>query len=194
MHDDLFWFVLVRIINVRWCSSFFHITAVHVMIVLTTSQHTLCDTPNYMIVAWSGLMFGDPFHIRYLENISNSLIILERSFMLTFPMAYLAFFIFRPCFGIESQSGYQPLSWSPQFPFWLWRCGFHLVQTVKILLDIQGDNLVTTLYLLVFPNFATTTFFHVHRQKQILLTYEIFLPERLPSGATMINRRWCYNY
>ena len=32
-----------------------------------------------------------------------------RSFSLTFPMAYLAFF-FRPCFGIESQSGYQPLS------------------------------------------------------------------------------------
>ena len=37
-------------------------------------------------------MFGDPFHIRYLDNFSNSLILLERSFILTFPMAYLAFF------------------------------------------------------------------------------------------------------
>ena len=36
-------------------------------------------------------MFGDPFHIRYLDNFSNSLIMLERSFMLTFPMTYLAF-------------------------------------------------------------------------------------------------------
>ena len=27
-------------------------------------------------------MFGDPFHIRYLDKFSNSLIMLERSFML----------------------------------------------------------------------------------------------------------------
>ena len=31
-------------------------------------------------------------------------------------------------------------------------------------------------------------------RKQIFLTCEFFLPERLPSGATIINRRWCYNY
>ena len=36
-------------------------------------------------------MFGDPFHIRYLDDFSNSLIMLERSFMLTFTMVYLAF-------------------------------------------------------------------------------------------------------
>ena len=45
-----------------------------------------------------------------------------------------------------------------------------------------------------FSNFATTANFHVHRLKQIFLTCEIFLPERLLSGATMINRRWFYNY
>ena len=88
----------------------------------------------------------------------------------------------------------------PPILLWLWRCGFHLVQIVKLLWDIQniinilGDTLVTTLDLFVFPNIALTTVFHVHRLKQILLTCELFLPERLPSGATMINRRWCYNY
>ena len=112
----------------------------------------------------------------------------------------LPFCIFRPCFGLEIQSGYQPLSWSLLLYFWLWRCGFHLVQIVNLLWDIQnliniqGDTLVTNLDLLVFPNFVTTTVFHVHRLKNILLACELFLSERLPSGATMINRRWCYNY
>ena len=75
------------------------------------------------------------------------------------------FVFFRPCFGLDIQSGYQPLSWSIQFYFWLWRCGLHLVQIVKLLWDIQnliniqGDTLVTNLDLLVFPNFVTTTFF-----------------------------------
>ena len=99
-----------------------------------------------------------------------------------------------PYFGLEIQSGYQPLSWSLQFSFSFWWCVFCLVQIVKLFWDIQGDNLVTTLDLLVFPNFATTTIFHVHRLKQIFLTCELFLPEPLLSGATMINRRWCYNY
>ena len=41
---------------------------------------------------------------------------------------------------------------------------------------------------------APTTVSHVHRQKKILLlTCEIFLPERLLNGATMINRRWGNN-
>ena len=75
------------------------------------------------------------------------------------------FVFFRPCFGLDSQSGYQPLSWSLLFYFWIWRCGFHLVQIVKILWDIQnliniqGDTLVTTFDLRVFPNLATTTVF-----------------------------------
>ena len=107
----------------------------------------------------------------------------------------LTFCIFaKPYFGLESQSVCQPLSWSSHFSFWLWRYGFRVVHTVKLLWDIQGDGLVTTLDLLVFPNFSTTTIFHVHRLKQIFLTCELFLLELLPSGATMINRRWCYNY
>ena len=83
---------------------------------------------------------------------------------------------------------------SAELHFWLWRCGFHLFQTVKLLWVVQGDTLVTTLDLLVFPNFATTTIFHAHRLKQIFLTCELFLPEHLPNGATIINIRWCYNY
>ena len=104
------------------------------------------------------------------------------------------FLFLRPYFRLEIHSGYQPLSWSSQWSFWLWRCGFHIVQTVKLCWDIQGEDLVTILDLLVFPNLLTTTIFHVHRLKQIFLTCELFLPERLPSVATMINRRWCYNY
>ena len=47
------------------------------------------------------------------------------------------FVFFRPYFGLESQIGYQPLPWSSQFSFWLLRCGFHLVQTIKLFRDIQ---------------------------------------------------------
>ena len=39
-------------------------------------------------------MFGCLFQMRYLNNFSNSLILLEISFMLTFLMAYLAFLYF----------------------------------------------------------------------------------------------------
>ena len=60
--------------------------------------------------------------------------------------------------------------------------------------EIKGsDILVTTLDLLVFPNIASTTIFHVHSQEQIFLTCELSLPERFPSGSTIINIRWCYN-
>ena len=47
-----------------------------------------------MKVAGSWFMFGDPFHIRYFAIFSNPLIIFERSFSLTFTMAYLAFLYF----------------------------------------------------------------------------------------------------
>ena len=55
------------------------------------------------------------------------------------------------------------------------------------------DILVTTPDLPMFPNIATTAIFHVHSSEQIFLTCEHFLPESLPSGATIINMRWCYN-
>ena len=107
---------------------------------------------------------------------------------------------FMPClfvfvwtyFGLETQGGNQPLSWYFQFLFWLWRCDFHLLQAIKFQQNVQGDILVTTLDLSVFTNIVTTTIFHVHSW-ELFFTYERFLPERLPSGATMINRRWCYN-
>ena len=147
-----------------------------------------------MIVAGSWLMFGDPFHIRYLANFLKLFDNLQKVLLpdISDGIPWL-FVFFRPYLVLKSQRGYQPLCWSPQFYFWLWRCGFHLVQTVKLCWDIQGDTLVTTPDLLMFPNFATTTIFHFHRLKQILLTCKHLLPELLPSGATMINRRWCYN-
>ena len=154
-----------------------------------------------MKITQSGFMFGDPFQIRYLDNFSNSLILLERSFILTFPMVYLAFlYIFDLALVLRARALTNPFPDPSKFYFWFWRYGFHLVQIVKLLWDIQNliniqsNTLVTTLDLFVFPNIALTTVFLVHRFKQILLTYELFLPERLPSGATMINRRWCYNY
>ena len=50
---------------------------------------------------------------------------------------------------------------------------------------LQGEVIVATPDILVFPNIAMNTIFHVHGQEQISLTYELFLPERLPGGATM---------
>ena len=46
-----------------------------------------------------------------------------------------------------------------------------------------------------FLKIALATVSPIHRFKKImLLTCKIFLPESLPSGATMINRRWGNNY
>ena len=63
-------------------------------------------------------MFWDPFHIRYLDNFSNSLIMLERSFMLIFPMAYLAFLYFSGLtLVLRSRAVSNPFSDIPNFPF-----------------------------------------------------------------------------
>ena len=47
-----------------------------------------------MKLSQSGFMFGCPFQISYFDNFSNSLILLERCFILTFTMAYLAVLYF----------------------------------------------------------------------------------------------------
>ena len=147
-----------------------------------------------MKVAGSWLMLGDPFHIRYFSNFLKIFDNIRKVLLADISDGIPWLFVFlQPYFGLEIQSGYQPLSWSSQFSFWLWRCGFHLVQTVKLFWDIQGDDLVTTLDLLVFPNFETTKIFHVYRLKQIFLTCELSLLECLPIVATMISRRWCYS-
>ena len=148
-----------------------------------------------MKVAGSWPMFEDPFHIRYFSNFLKLFDNLWKVLLVDISDGIPCLFVFlQPYFGLKIKSGRQPLFWSSQFPFLLWRCGFHLVQTFKLWWDIQGDDLVTILYLLVFPNFATTKIFHVHRLKQIFLTCELFLPDCLPNEATMINRQWCYNW
>ena len=56
------------------------------------------------------------------------------------------------------------------------------------------DTLITILDLSMLPKIALATVSHVHRFKQILfLTCKLSLPERLPSGETMIHRRWSNN-
>ena len=154
-----------------------------------------------MKITRSGFMFGDPFQIRYLDNFFKLFDFVGKVLHTDISDGIPCLFIFfRPCFSLEIQSGYQPLSWSLLFYFWLWRCGFHLVQIVKFLWDfqniihVQSDTLINILDIFMFPNIALTTVSNVHRHKQIFLTCELFLPERLPNGATMINRRWRYNY
>ena len=91
----------------------------------------------------------------------------------------------------------QPLSWSSQIIFLLWRCDSHLVQTAKLQQYVQNDVIITTLDVSVFPKISTTTIFHVNSceitKSEISLTYDLLLPECLPIGATMINRQWFYN-
>ena len=155
-----------------------------------------------MKITQSGFMFGCPFQMRYLNKIFKLFDFVGKFLHTDIPDGIPCLFTFCwPCFGLEIQSGYQSLSWSLHFYFWLWRCGFHLVQIVKLLWDfqnlvhVQSDTLITILDLSMFLNIALTTFSHAHRNKQILLlTCERFLPERLPSGATMINRQCCNNY
>ena len=56
-------------------------------------------------------MFGDPFHIRYLVNFLKLFDNLRRVLLADISDGIPCFFVFlRPCYGIESQSGYQPLS------------------------------------------------------------------------------------
>ena len=61
-----------------------------------------------------------------------------------------------------------------------------LSATLQYIMD-QVYVLLTILDIHVFPNIATTPIFHVQR-------CELFLLERLKSGATMINIQWCYNW
>ena len=107
-------------------------------------------------------------------------------------MAYLSFlYLFGLALALIPIEVINPFSDLPKIIFWIWRCDYHLVQISNFQLDIQGDVLVTALDLCYFPNILTTTIFHVHSWK--LVNCETFLPELLPSGETMITRRWFYN-
>ena len=136
-------------------------------------------------------MFGPIPHITLIRQFSNFLIIFERYFILTLVMAYLAFSPLWPFNVIQMHKGNQPLSWSSQIIFWLQRYDFYLVHTAKFQRDVQCDILTTILNIPMFTNIKTTTIFHVHRCE--LTNCKRFLSERLPSGSTMINIRWCYN-
>ena len=71
-----------------------------------------------MEVAGSWFMFGDPFHIRYFANFIKLFYNLRKVLLADISDGVPCFFVFlQPYFGLESQSGYQPLSWSSQFSF-----------------------------------------------------------------------------
>ena len=63
-------------------------------------------------------MFGDPFHIRYLDKFSNYLILLERFFMLTFLMANLEFlYFFDPALVLRARAFTNPFPDLSNFAF-----------------------------------------------------------------------------
>ena len=148
-----------------------------------------------MKLSRSWFMFGGPFHIRYPANFLKLFDHLRKVLLADISDGIPCLFVF-----LRTLLWY----WKPEllptpfliFPIFLltMKMWFPSCSDCQTLWDVQVDNLFTTLDLLVFPNFATTTIFYVHKLKQIFLTCKVFLPEHLPSGATMINRRWCYNY
>ena len=146
-----------------------------------------------MKVTQSGFMFGCLFQMRYLKFFFKLLDFVGKVLHTDISDGIPCLFIFcQPCFGLESQSGYQPLSWSLHFYFWLGRCGLHLVQIVKFLWDfqnlvhVQSDMLITILDLSMFPNIALTTVSHVHRDKK-----SCFLPVNFSSqNVFRVEKPW----
>ena len=132
-------------------------------------------------------MFGTIMHINLIRQLLKFLNELLNILHNDIRNGITCLFVFLwPYNGIETQRGNQPLSWSTTILFWIWICDFHILQTNKIQRYVHGDVLLTIFDIPVFTNIATTAIFHVHQ-------CEIFLSKCLPSGATMINRRWCYN-
>ena len=113
-----------------------------------------------MKVAGSWLMFGDPFHRKYLAKFLKLLDNLQRTFSLTFPMAYLAFLYFCGLtLVLKSRAVTNPFPDLPNFTF-------DSEDVVLILFRLSNVSEIFKVDLLVFPNFATTKIFHVHRLKQ----------------------------
>ena len=146
-------------------------------------------------------MFGCSFQISYLNNFSNSLIFLEKSFILTFPMAYLAFlYSFYLALVLRARAVTNPFPDTSIFTFdsedvvSILSRSSNFSEIFKISYIFKVTHLSLPLISFCFLTLRWPVS-HVHRLKQILfLTCEIFLPERLPSWATIINRRWYNNY
>ena len=174
------------------CASHLRSYRVNVIIGGIRYHHTLIRMPFWIKLTFGGFMFGPLPHITLIKQIfkllDNLWKILHTDISNCIPFLFLFLW---PCNGLDTQRGIQPLSWYSLIIFWLWRCDFHLFHATKFQRDVQGDVLITILNLRVFPNIATTTIFHVYRCE--LAQCENFLPERLPSGATTINRRCCCN-
>ena len=148
-------------------------------------HHTLSKMYWYIKVTVSRYMFLPLCHITLIRQLPRLLNNLRNILQTEISAGISWLFVFLwPFNGLETQRGNQPLSWSSLKILCFWWCDFYLVHNTKIQRDFQGDVLLTILDISVFPNIATTTIFHVHQ-------CELFLPERLLSWGTMINRRWC---
>ena len=74
-------------------------------------------------------------------------------------MACLDFFLFEPTLVLRPRKVINLFYWYLQIIFWLWKFDYHILQTTKLQRDIQGDELLTIIYIYVFPNIVTTTIF-----------------------------------
>ena len=92
---------------------------------------------------------------------------------------------------LETQRGNQTLSWSSLNCFSSEDVILIFFILPKSQRYVQVGVLPIILDFPVFINIVTTTIFHVYMCE--LTRCELFLLERLPSGANMINTRWCYN-
>ena len=125
-----------------------------------SSHHKLRNFSFQIKVTVSGFLFLPLPHITLMMQLlklpDNLWNILHTDISNGIPCTFI--FIW-PYNGLETQKCNQPLSWSSQIIFWLWRCDFHLVQTTKFQRDVQGDILFTILIYLCFLTLRRSQFF-----------------------------------
>ena len=139
-------------------------------------------------------MFRDPFHIRYLANFlklfDNVGKVLHSDISDGIPCLFV---FFDPNLVLRYRAVTNPFPDLPNFSF----DSDDMIYILFRLSNFSEIFKVTILSLpLIFLCFLTLQRpqFFMFIDRKIFLTCELFLPERLLIGATMINRRWCYNY
>ena len=95
---------------------------------------------------------------KILKFLNNIIKILKTDFIYVKPCLFNFLW---PSNGIETRRYNETLSWSSQIIFWFWRCNLHLVHITKLQIYVQGDVILTILYIPVCPRIDMTTIFHV---------------------------------
>ena len=164
----MIFFVLFPITNVRdhnlFCASHFGSYRVNVRIEGTSSHNTLTKLSYWIKVTVTGFMFVPLPQINFIRQLlklfDNIWKILHTYIINFIPFPLISLW---PYNGLATRRGNQPLSWSTQIIFRIWRCDFIFVHTTKFQQDVQGDVNLTILDLPVLPNISKNTLFHVHR-------------------------------